>query len=85
MYEVRCFFCKRVHASEFFDEIEEQILACRDQAPGWQKGTVDGLRQRVEAMSCAGEPDRARAERAAYAWWGSDDERAAAQLVADGP
>lgn len=39
-YTVRCIFCKREHLSEFFDEIEEQILACRDRAPDWQRGRL---------------------------------------------
>ena len=41
MYEIRCIFCKRIHRSEFFDEIEEEILSCRDRAPEWQKGRLD--------------------------------------------
>lgn len=40
MYEIRCIFCKRMHRSEFFDEIEEQILECRNTAPEWQKGLL---------------------------------------------
>lgn len=40
MYEIRCIFCKRMHRSEFFDDIEEEILRCRDTAPGWQKGLL---------------------------------------------
>ena len=41
LYEIRCIFCKRIHRSFFFDEIEEQILACRDRAAEWQKGRLD--------------------------------------------
>ena len=39
-YEVRCIFCKSLHRSEWFDEIEESILACRDRAADWQRGLL---------------------------------------------
>ena len=39
-YEVRCIFCKSLHRSEWFDEIEEGILACRDRAADWQRGLL---------------------------------------------
>jgi hypothetical protein len=37
---VRCIFCKNIHRSEFFDEIEEGILRCRDVASDFQKGLL---------------------------------------------
>jgi hypothetical protein len=37
---VFCIFCRRPHESEFFDEIEEQILRCRDAAPEHEKGLL---------------------------------------------
>jgi hypothetical protein len=40
IYEQRCDFCKQVHRSEFFDEVEETILRCRDAAPGSEKGLL---------------------------------------------
>lgn len=40
MYEVRCVWCKEVHRSEFYDEIEDGILLCRDRSPEWAKGTL---------------------------------------------
>jgi hypothetical protein len=39
-YEIRCIFCKTIHRSEFFDEIEESILLCRDRASDWQRGLL---------------------------------------------
>src|SRR3972149_10249780 len=39
-YEVRCIFCKSLHRSEWFDESEEAILACRDRAADWQRGLL---------------------------------------------
>jgi hypothetical protein len=44
MYEVRCIFCRETHRSEFFDEIEEQILACRDAAPEWKRGSLQSYK-----------------------------------------
>ena len=39
-YEVHCIFCRRTHRSEFFDEIEDGILACRETAPEWKRGDM---------------------------------------------
>lgn len=41
MYEVTCVFCKQLHRSEFFDELEETILACRDRAPIQERGLIE--------------------------------------------
>lgn len=46
LYEIRCLFCKRIHRSPFFDEIEDEILRCRDEAPHWQKGNLDEFEDR---------------------------------------
>lgn len=44
MYEVRCIFCGRDHRSEFYDELEEQILACREEATAAAKGLLRDYR-----------------------------------------
>jgi hypothetical protein len=44
VYRIRCLFCKRDHVSPYFDEIEEEILACRDRAPDWQRGDLAGFK-----------------------------------------
>lgn len=40
MFTVRCYYCKREHLSEFWDELEDGLLKCRDEAPHWQKGLL---------------------------------------------
>lgn len=40
VYEIRCIFCKHIHRSEFFDEVEDGILECRDRAEEWRKGRL---------------------------------------------
>lgn len=40
LFVVRCLFCKREHRSFYWDELEAGIMACRDQAPEWQKGLL---------------------------------------------
>jgi len=60
-YTVRCAFCKREHVSEFFDDIQEEILACRDRAPKWQRGDLEAVQpetirtvdQEVDLLSLA--------------------------------
>ena len=39
-YQIRCAWCKLIHTSDFYDEIEESILLCRDRSPEWAKGTL---------------------------------------------
>lgn len=40
IYRVKCLFCAREHVSPYFDQIEEEILACRDRAPEWKRGSL---------------------------------------------
>lgn len=35
-----CPFCDRMHTGEFLDEIDEQIMACRDKASVERRGDV---------------------------------------------
>lgn len=39
-YCVRCIFCAREHWSDFWDELDEQVLRCRDGAPNWRRGDL---------------------------------------------
>lgn len=39
-YKVRCIFCRRDHESECWDELEAEILRCRDAAPYWRRGDL---------------------------------------------
>lgn len=39
-YKVRCIFCGRDHASEYWDDLDAQILRCRDAAPYWKRGDL---------------------------------------------
>lgn len=71
LYEIRCIYCKRIHRSPYFDEVEERILACRDEAPEWQKGRLETWEDpnnrpiTVESVALCGDLDsEALAERA---------------------
>lgn len=58
--------------SPFFDEVEEEILACRDRAPEWQKGRLETWEQptigpiTVEAAALCGNVDSADTLERAY-------------------
>ena len=40
MYEVRCIFCALIHRSEFWEEVENGIMRCRETAPGYKRGDL---------------------------------------------
>jgi hypothetical protein len=39
-YKVRCIFCRCDHKSEYWDELDAEILRCRDEAPSWKRGDL---------------------------------------------
>lgn len=40
-YKVRCVFCRREHESEYWDDLDAEILRCRDEAPAWKRGDLE--------------------------------------------
>lgn len=44
-YKVRCIFCRRDHESEYWDDLEAEILRCRDEAPSWKRGDLPSFRE----------------------------------------
>lgn len=50
MYEIRCIFCKSLHRSEFFDEIEDSIMCCRDRAPDFAKGMLKDYSENTQPI-----------------------------------
>lgn len=39
-YKVRCIFCHRDHEGEYWDDLDAEILRCRDAAPYWRRGDL---------------------------------------------
>jgi len=57
-----CPFCGKLHESEFYDEIEEAVMACRDRAPTGTHGSLEDW-LRVHPF---GDTEPIRVEIAAY-------------------
>ena len=41
MPSVPCPFCDRMHAGEYIDEIDREIMACRDRASALKRGDLE--------------------------------------------
>ncbi len=39
-YKVQCFYCGEVHVSEFWDEIDAAVEACRQRASARMRGEI---------------------------------------------
>lgn len=54
MYTVRCIFCCREHASEYWDQIELEIMRCRDEAPAFKRGDMATFEEdpKIRPISC---------------------------------
>jgi hypothetical protein len=37
---IPCPFCDRMHSGEFWDEVDEQVMACRDQVSPRKRGDL---------------------------------------------
>lgn len=71
-YEHMCFWCKSLLVTPYYDEIEEHVMRCRENAPDWQRGDLSSYKQYGGPEPCASEQDRndarRRASEQAEAW-----------------
>lgn len=54
-YSVQCFFCGSVHTSQFWDEIDETIMKCRERASQRDRGEIGDWVDNMPIIRCEAE------------------------------
>ena len=58
-YEQRCPFCNQLLVSQFWDDLERHIMACREMALPEKRGELADLKERItKPESCENEERR---------------------------